>query len=89
MNEGEEINPALESFSLQGFFIRVSWNLRRKECAHLGHSWRLDHSGRPSKGLTRTSGLDLMVRVSDFPQRGKSIIIYLVTLLKHTEHVNY
>ena len=68
MSEGEEINPALESFALQGFFIRVSWNLRRKECAHLGHSRRLDHSGRPSKGLTRIGGLDLRVRVSDFPQ---------------------
>ena len=68
MSEGEEINLALESFSLQSFFIRVSWNLRRKECAHLGHTQRLDHSGRPSKGLTRTGGLDLRVRVSDFPQ---------------------
>ena len=67
MSEGEEINPALESFALQGFFIIVSWNLRRKECAHLGRSRRLDHSGRPSKGLTRTGGSDLRVGVSDFP----------------------
>ena len=67
-NEEEEIKMVLESFSLQSFFIRVSWNLQKKECAHLGHSQRLDHSGRPSKGLTRTGGLDLRVQVSDFPQ---------------------
>ena len=67
MSEGEEINLALESVTLQGFFIIVSWNLRRKECAHLGHSRRLDHSGRPSKGLTQTGSLDLRVGVSDFP----------------------
>ena len=68
MSEGEEINPALESFTLQGFFIIVSWNLQRKECAQLGRSRRLDHSGRPSKGLTRTGGLDLRVGVFDFPR---------------------
>jgi hypothetical protein len=67
-NEGEKINPALESFALQSFFIIVSWNLWQKECAHLGHSQRLDHSDRPSKGLTQTGGLDLRVGVSDFPQ---------------------
>ena len=58
----------LESFSLQSFFIIVIWNLWKKECVHLGCSWRLDHSSRPSKGLTWTSGLDLRVRVSNFPQ---------------------
>ena len=60
-NEEEEISTALESFTLQIFFIIVSWNLWKKECAHLGHSQRLDHFDRPSKGLTGTGGLDLRV----------------------------